>query len=303
MLNTPTKREEEYSSKSHGPISQNKKQQTETQPSRKRSLLKDHLRKNKQSNQQNTPEQHDLSVHVHESQVQAVRITKCNPMKNRLDIDESMTFDEWKVNSSVFKQINDSVQFWIGDFVNFGRKKFGRIKCNDELEKLGYNINTIYDFCWIAEKVESSLRKENLSFSHHKEVAKLEKKEQKFWLKKANENHWSVSELRKEIKLSEKNFNPQYRLVGQITTEERMKKVEELKKFILEFVSDINKVIRDTKRLYDYNSEFDLEEQDFKELGLTETKNSLNKELKQLIACLGEHGKVLSYVDKKEDKG
>src|SRR5690606_4701335 len=53
---------------------------------------------------------------------------------------------------------------------------------------------------WVANAVKFSLRKENLTWSHHIEIASLEPEEQAAWLNRAEVERWSVRRLREEIK-------------------------------------------------------------------------------------------------------
>ena len=53
-------------------------------------------------------------------------------------------------------------------------------KVYDELEAItGIGRKTIQEHKWVAENVDSSLRQEDISFSHHREVAKLSPEKQK----------------------------------------------------------------------------------------------------------------------------
>lgn len=62
----------------------------------------------------------------------------------------------------------------------------------DELEEItGYSRNTIKNSTWVSKNVESSLRSDDLSFHHHKEVAPLPPEEQKHFLQKASEENLS----------------------------------------------------------------------------------------------------------------
>ena len=47
------------------------------------------------------------------------------------------------------------------------------------LDSLDYEYQTLNDYKWVASKVEFSLRKESLSYNHHKEIASLKPEDQK----------------------------------------------------------------------------------------------------------------------------
>lgn len=125
--------------------------------------------------------------------------------KNKLILDEAMEIDEWKELGQSLKQVEGSVQFWIGDWARFGDKqgftgKYVDSKVYDELEELtGLSHNTIKQYKWVAEATSSN-RLDDVSFTHHMEVAKLPEEKQVEFLTRASEEKLSVRELREEIK-------------------------------------------------------------------------------------------------------
>jgi len=123
-----------------------------------------------------------------------------------LKISEDTPLDEWKKAGLFLKQAEGAIQFWIGDWINFGEKKYGKIKELSE-EQSDYSYGTLRDFASVAGRLSS--RNDNLSFKHHKTVSPLEPPQQKEWLDKAEKNDWSVSELRHNIRLEQaKDFKP-----------------------------------------------------------------------------------------------
>ncbi len=98
--------------------------------------------------------------------------------KNSLIISDTITLPEWKELGQALKQVEGCVQFWIGDWARFGDKKgftgkYTDPKVYDELKEItGYDRGTLRNIKMVAENT-SSLRRDDLSFSHHSEVAKL----------------------------------------------------------------------------------------------------------------------------------
>ncbi len=131
-------------------------------------------------------------------------IPKCHISKNKLEFKEALTFIEWKEIGKFLKGIEGSVQFWIGDWLNFGKKKYEHGKYEEALQELGYELRSLQQFSWVSEKIESSRRLENLDYSHHMEVAPLLPEEQDKWLNKAEQEHLSIRELREQIKEARK---------------------------------------------------------------------------------------------------
>ena len=133
-----------------------------------------------------------------------ITIPKCNVSKNKLEFETSLSFNEWKEVGKFLKQVEGSVQFWIGDWLNFGKKKYEHGRYNEALKELGYELHSLHQMAWVSDSIECSLRREHLDFSHHKEIASLPSNEQEQWLEKAEEEQLSVRELRTQIKESKK---------------------------------------------------------------------------------------------------
>lgn len=131
--------------------------------------------------------------------------------KNKLTIHDSITVDEWKQLGQSLKQVEGSVQFWIGDWARYGDKrgftgKYTDPKVYDELEEItGLDRGTLQQYKWVGEAT-SCTRVQDLGFAHHREVAKLPVEKQEEFLKKASDEKLSVRDLREEIRKDEKNY-------------------------------------------------------------------------------------------------
>jgi len=137
--------------------------------------------------------------------MEIVRFNKVIFEKNKLIIHDDITIDEWKELGRGLKQIEGSVQFWIGDWARFGEKrgftgKYTDPKVYDELEEItGLDRRTIKNYKSIADKT-SSRRRDDLGFTHHVEVASLPPEKQEQFLQLASEKKLSTRELREEIR-------------------------------------------------------------------------------------------------------
>jgi N6-adenosine-specific RNA methylase IME4 len=144
--------------------------------------------------------------------MEIVKFNKALFEKNKLTIHDSITIDEWKQLGQSLKQVEGSVQFWIGDWARFGDKKgftgkYVDSKVYDELEEItGLERQTIQQYKSVAGKLDTNLRSPNLSFNHHREVAKLAPEKQETFLKKASEEKLSVRDLREEIRKDDVKF-------------------------------------------------------------------------------------------------
>src|SRR5258708_18531414 len=107
------------------------------------------------------------------------------------------TFEEWQKCGTFLREAEKSVQFWIGDWLNFGENAWGK-KYEEALEKTGLDYQTLRDYKWVARAVPLSLRKDKLSFYHHKEVANLAPEKQAYFLNRAASENWSLIKLKQE---------------------------------------------------------------------------------------------------------
>lgn len=104
------------------------------------------------------------------------------------------TYEEWANAFSLVKRCEGAVAWWTGDMINAGDNMFGE-QASQEFEK-----ETLRKFAWVSEKVTPAVRRRTLSFTHHEKVARLEPREQKHWLQRAETEGWSAKELAKKIK-------------------------------------------------------------------------------------------------------
>lgn len=120
-------------------------------------------------------------------------------------IGKSNSLLEWEAKGVNLGTIDRHVQFYIGDWLLEGWDS-GYIKRGvyDRASELtGIEKETLYKYVEISNIINSRIRILELSWSHHREVAKLKAEDQEYFLNKAVENHWSVSALRDAIKQKE----------------------------------------------------------------------------------------------------
>lgn len=122
---------------------------------------------------------------------------RCRFEKTGLSIPSKTTFKEWEKIGDQLKSIEGSVLWWLGDWVNFGETAYGE-KYSQALEETGYDYGTLRDAAWVSKQCR--FKNDNLSFSHHRQVASLENKDQEKWLDRAEREKWKVEELRQAIR-------------------------------------------------------------------------------------------------------
>jgi ParB-like protein len=111
-----------------------------------------------------------------------------------LNFARSMPEHEWIELGYRLSLLGGSVVWWIGDFLAFGKFRYGE-KYATALEMFGLTFNTAHDYANVSGSVRVGVRTPDLSWSHHRAVAKVPSEEQQHWLSKALENGWSVREL------------------------------------------------------------------------------------------------------------
>jgi hypothetical protein len=149
----------------------------------------------------------------------AIDKTKCTLTATSAQLNGNVDFKEWQRIGRTFAKVEAAYLWWIGDWLLFGVRNFGD-KSRLALEyahEIGLQPETLRQAIRVSESCQVGSRLPSLSWSHHQEVAPLPNKEQKTWLAKAEQNHWSVSDLRIAIRrgkgeyateLAHVDFNP-----------------------------------------------------------------------------------------------
>ena len=127
----------------------------------------------------------------------------CELSTTNLTFKRDVSKEEWMDVFKALKQVEGCVQFWIGDCLAYRQQKWGMY--DDIAEETGMDKGYLRDIKYVADNVELSRRKDNLSFSHHVEVASLPPEKQELFLNMAVENKLSVRDLRNEIKKEKRN--------------------------------------------------------------------------------------------------
>lgn len=115
-------------------------------------------------------------------------------------------FKDWLEAGRKLCEVSACSLWWIGDWLNYGEAKWGK-KYEAAVEVIGYDYVTLKAAAWVARSIKVSTRIQSLSWSHHREVASEEIKDKAKWLRKAQENNWTVSELRRAIRESGAEFH------------------------------------------------------------------------------------------------
>lgn len=113
--------------------------------------------------------------------------------------DPELTYETFAQIVRASSHIHSAAKFWLGDALNFGERVYGE-RYAQAIDATGLPYQYLANVASICGKVAVSRRRENLSFSHHSEVARLEPREQIEWLGAAVTNDWTVEELRLRVR-------------------------------------------------------------------------------------------------------
>jgi len=122
-----------------------------------------------------------------------------------LQIEGEITRDDWEETGRVLKRIEGSLQWLIGDWVNYGLDWGDR---EEFANAIGFSVQTIYEYAKVAKAVDFRIRIPNLTFGHHQVVKSHSIEDQEYWLgaalegdelKDGTRKSWSIDRLRKEI--------------------------------------------------------------------------------------------------------
>jgi len=114
-----------------------------------------------------------------------------------LILPDELTFNEWKTIGEDLEGDHNALMWQRADWAAYGERRYRR-DYGPALEQL-YSRQGIYDLASVARRVDISRRREDLSFSHHREVASLDPELQSVWLDDALRHGWTVHELRAQI--------------------------------------------------------------------------------------------------------
>ena len=103
--------------------------------------------------------------------------------------------EDWLRIGSRIGAASRNAPWWIGDWVRYGAQQYGS-KYELASRVTGYDAHTLMNMVYVATRFDLSRRREELSWSHHAELAPLDEREQDRWLKRAASEKLSVRGLR-----------------------------------------------------------------------------------------------------------
>lgn len=149
---------------------------------------------------------------------QALRVIESagNELPLSLDLPTGLPFDDWVSIGRRLCQGQQAINWHIGDWWAFGDHRYGeRAKVAAE-GIFGREFGTLMNLAAVARAFEPSRRREVVSFTHHVEAASLSPNEADALLDRAERDHLSTRDLRREVQAMKASNDPD---VGAISTD------------------------------------------------------------------------------------
>lgn len=118
-----------------------------------------------------------------------------------LVLPESLSFEDWDAIGKRLSQVASGVQWWIGDWLNYGERRYGEMYAQAEVITEREN-QTLRNYKWVSANVEMSVRTDNLSWNHHLQVAALPPETQRDLLARADAESWTSRDTKKAARRS-----------------------------------------------------------------------------------------------------
>ncbi len=142
-----------------------------------------------------------------------VAIPRAEVKRDSLVIEEGLTPDEWLRDvisplRSLVDAMEGSAAWWWGDALAYGQRNYGEMY-SQALEAADYSYGALRNAKFVSERIPLSCRHDNLSYTHHAEVAMTvnDPERRVYWLDLADEKGMSKSDLRKAIRTSKAEIN------------------------------------------------------------------------------------------------
>jgi hypothetical protein len=110
-----------------------------------------------------------------------------------------MEYRDWILEGRRIGAMGRASPWWVGDWLLYGTARWGE-RYVEAAKITGYDAKTLRNMRYVASRLELSLRRDNLTWSHHVLLAALEPDEQKYWLDRTTADRLSVDDLRIELR-------------------------------------------------------------------------------------------------------
>ena len=134
----------------------------------------------------------------------------CEVGRRKLVIPDDCAYEDWMRIGSRLKELNGSVMWLLGDWLAFGhvhytKEQWGGRSPHGLYEQLsletGYSVSTLRNAKYLCSNLDSSRRRDNLTFHHAMEIVCLAPKEQVGqWIERVTTEPVTVKKLREQLR-------------------------------------------------------------------------------------------------------
>jgi len=129
-----------------------------------------------------------------------------------LRVNKDLSFTDWAGLGAWLEAVEHGIQWCIGDWLNYGEQAFGE-QAAQAIDATGWAIDTLNQYRWVCARVHRDIRRPELTFFHHREVAGLEPSAQVEWLERAvtgdpDGSSWTRERLRAEVQSAKPGGGP-----------------------------------------------------------------------------------------------
>lgn len=110
-----------------------------------------------------------------------------------------LPFDQFEALCVLLGKMHEAVRFAIGDAIILGENLYHE-DAYQAIEAMNLSEDARREYVRVAAQVPRSIRRQDLSWSHHRAVAALNPPEQKRWLRAASDHRMSHHELREKLR-------------------------------------------------------------------------------------------------------
>jgi hypothetical protein len=144
-------------------------------------------------------------------------------------------------SASSSARVEQAAAWWLGDLLRDERWDEGR-KYATAAAATGLKIRRLYTFCWVARSVPRERRRRELSWSHHRAIARLPPGEQVDWLQRAVDERLTVSDL--SIALGDEADNDVPVMAARVRARRQIPRPDELALLCLEIRAPARQIER-----------------------------------------------------------
>jgi hypothetical protein len=110
-----------------------------------------------------------------------------------------LDFRDWVLEGGRLAAVSRGSAWWLGDWLDYGTEKWGE-RYAKAARITGYDPKTLRNLRYVAAHVPRSLRRDELTWSHHALLASRDAEVQAYWLDRAVELRLTVDDLRLELR-------------------------------------------------------------------------------------------------------